>query len=303
MKCSLWVSLVVACSTNNASPMSDGAAVSDGDATSLDAAPDTVADSGVRSVNSPGTSALLDQMKQNDAKNYETSVSAGVKFLPTKDGMSFYAYWLPSDFDTTKNGFVVSLHGHGSFVSSDFVAWQNDLASRKYGFIALQWWFGRDQTPADYYLPSEIYPELQRELAEQKVVTGKLLLHGFSRGAAQTYALTAMDKASPSPLFRMTIANAAGVFSTYEPNAEVEAGKYGALPYTGTSWVLFCGGKDPEPDQSGCPAMEKSRTWIEKYGGKIELFINDPTASHGGFQTNSANSAKALDVYRSLTGF
>ncbi len=292
------VSLVAACSTNPKINAGDGAT----DA-ATDAASSETGDSGTRYINSPGTDALIAQMKKDDAAKYQASVDAGMKFVPTSDGKSFYGYWLPAGFDATKNGFVVSLHGHGVFVSTDFGAWQQDLATRKYGYIGLQWWFGKDQTSADYYLPTEIYPELQRALTDQKVVGGKLLLHGFSRGATQTYALTAMDKASASPLFRLTIANSGGETVDYSPNAEIEAGKYGSQPFHGTSWVLFCGGKDDNPDVSGCPAMEKSRTWIEKYGGKIELFINDPTAEHGGFHLNPANATQALDVYDSLTGF
>ena len=252
-----------------------------------------------RDLNSPGTDALLAQMMADDAAHYQAAVAAGVKFFPTSDGESFYAYWEPPGFDPANDGVVLSLHGHGAFVSSGFSAWQPFVTPRRYAWVALQWWFGRDQTINDYYLPIEIYPAFQIALAEQHLRTTDLLFEGFSRGSANSYGVAAIDNAQVSPMFALAIANSGGMIPDFPPNADIIAGAFGAQPYAGQHWVLFCGGLDPDPDQSGCPGMANSEIWLESYGGIVDLFIQDPTAGHGGFHLNG-NADRALDVYDAL---
>nr|MDQ4040671.1 hypothetical protein [Actinomycetota bacterium] len=65
--------------------------------------------------------------------------------------------------------------------------------------------------------------------------------------------------------------------------------------------VLFCGGRDPDPRLTGCPIMRRTRTLIRRRGGRIERFVVDPRASHGGFHENPANQRVALDVFDRLT--
>jgi hypothetical protein len=61
--------------------------------------------------------------------------------------------------------------------------------------------------------------------------------------------------------------------------------------------VLFCGGRDPDPNLTGCPVMRRTRSKIVARGGKIARFIVDPRSSHGGFYENVANTRAALDLF------
>jgi hypothetical protein len=269
-----------------------------GDASQNDA---TAADAVTpRDLNSPGTDALLEQMMIDDPVHYQNAVDSGVQFFPTSDGESFYAYWVPPGFDASSSGFVVTLHGHGTFVSSDFTAWQSALEEHQYGYIGLQWWFGVEEETDDYYFPSESYPQFRTALSDRGIPGGKILFEGFSRGSTNTYVVTAIDNSGAAPLFLLTIANAGGEMDDYPPNAEINSGVFGEQPFSGTNWVLYCGELDRNPQRDGCPAMSNTRSWLEGYGAVIDLFIQDPTGGHGGFQQNPDNTNAALEVYDEL---
>lgn len=272
-----------------------------GDTTAADAtattAPDAAPPIDGRALASPGTAALMELMRQRDQLHYDQAVAAGVRFVPTADGASFYAAWTPPGFDPATDGTIVTLHGHGSWASSSFAAWRPFLTARRHAIVALQWWFGGGETNADYYLPAELYPTLRRALAEQGTAPGRSLFEGFSRGAANSYAVEAMDRADTAPAFLMAVANAGSARLDFPPNQEIVAGRYGSTPFRGAHWALFCGGLDPEPELSGCPAMERTRTWLESLGGAVERLIADPTTGHGGFHLNPANANLALDLY------
>jgi hypothetical protein len=67
-------------------------------------------------------------------------------------------------------------------------------------------------------------------------------------------------------------------------------------PFGGSKWVMYCGANDPSPDQSGCPAMQRSRDWVKQHGGTVVQLIEDPTGGHDGFHQNPANVELALDL-------
>ncbi len=55
-------------------------------------------------------------------------------------------------------------------------------------------------------------------------------------------------------------------------------------------------GKDEHPARDGCEGMNNTRQWLERFNGKVDLFIQDPDAPHGGFHRNPKNIDAALDV-------
>lgn len=298
------------CAPAASSPDSATSDALQGDAGSEDAhvdpdAPGSAADAAMRERNSPGTDALLDRLRGASPMNgraYDEALAAGVTFTPTSDGDSFVATWRPDGFDPATGGIVVALHGHDGFVALGFDAWEPFLRAHGLAFLGLQWWFGGGETTADYYLPHEIYPLLLEALDAQEIPPGRALFEGFSRGSANSYAVVAMDRASGSPRFALAIANAGGAVLDYPPTAEIVDGRYGASPFAGTRWVLYCGALDPEPEMSGCPAMRRTETWMLGLGASIEVFLEDPTGRHGGFHQNPENAEAALGIYETLLG-
>ena len=211
----------------------------------------------------------------------------------TRDGRSFALVWRPPG---PPAGWIVTLHGSGSWAHDEIALWQPFARKRQLGIIALQWWFGGGQQMADYYAPPEMRRELEGLMAAAGARPEHTLLHGFSRGAANLYALVAMDSRTPRPLFRNVVANSGGMSADFPMNREIEHGRFGASPYAGTRWWLYCGGGDPNPERDGCPAMRRSQQWLWDKGARADL-SEDSGGDHGGFHRRGQNVEGALDWF------
>ncbi|MCX7949905.1 MAG: hypothetical protein N2509_07310 [Treponemataceae bacterium] len=240
---------------------------------------------------------LFRRAKEANPERYRFAVNKGARFVPTPDGRSFYVLWTPKDFPKAPvRPMIITLHGHASWAFDEFFLWQPYAEERGYGIIALQWWFGGGEATRDYYSPYGMYPIFEQALRDQGIAPGMVLLHGYSRGSANSYALTALDR-QHGRFIGLTISNAGGMAQDFPPNVDIFRGRFGAAPFKGVHWVMYCGGKDPHPHRDGCEAMERARALVTRYGATVDLFINDPTGEHGGFHRRPANVNQALDVF------
>jgi hypothetical protein len=239
------------------------------------------------------TTSLLAQANTANATRYQFATTQGAEVQATSDNKAFTIWWKPSGW-TTSNGVIVTLHGHGSYAFDEFYLWQPYAAAKGYAILALQWWFGGGEATSDYYTPQDMYPILANLLKTKGVSAGTTLLHGYSRGSANSYAVAALDAQSGNRYFHMVLSNAGGAASGYPPNQQIAAGSYGSQPFAGYQWMMYCGEQDPDPTINGCPAMTAARDWVVKYGANFKLLIDDPTGDHGGFMTNSSNVNTAL---------
>lgn len=243
---------------------------------------------------------LLAQARAATPQRYQFALDRGAKILATPDGRSFSVLWYPTQSQSgSKPPMIVTLHGHGSWAFDEFSLWQPYAAARGYGILALQWWFGGGDRTEDYYTPYETYPIIQCLLRTENIQPGKILMHGFSRGSAVIYALTALDRAN-GKFFLLTVANAGPVAQDYPPNIEIARGAFGATPFGGTHWVMFCGNHDPKPELDECLNMNRTRDWVKQYGGTVDLFIEDPLSGHGGFHRTPSHVNAALDLFARL---
>jgi hypothetical protein len=238
------------------------------------------------------STSLLNQAKSANATRYQYALSSSAEVKSTSDNKAFTIWWQPSAM--TPTGVIVTLHGHASYATDDFFLWHPYAKTRGYAVLALQWWFGGGETAADYYSPAEMYPIIAAILKEKGVNPGTVLFTGYSRGSANSYAVAALDTAAGNRYFHMVLSNSGGAVSSFAPNQQIAAGTYGALPFSGVSWVMYCGEKDPDPTINGCTAMTAARDWVVKYGATFNLLIDDPSGGHEGFMTNSSNVNMAL---------
>jgi len=238
------------------------------------------------------SASLLNQAQAANPTRYQFALNNNAEIRNTSDGKAFTIWWQPAA--TTPAGIIVTLHGHGSYATDEFYLWQSYAQNKGYAILALQWWFGGGETVADYYLPQEMYPIIASLLKEKGVKPGAVLLHGYSRGAANSYAVTALDAASGYRFITMTLSNAGGAAADFPPNQQIAAGTYGARPFTGIQWIMYCGANDPDPAINGCPAMNAAKNWVTGYGATFKLLIEDANGGHGGFMTNSTNVNTAL---------
>lgn len=240
--------------------------------------------------------ALLERARQQPNRRHAQAERLGAQIVRSRDGRSFGLVWRPA---TAPAGWIVTLHGSRSWAHDELVIWQPLAASRQLGIIALQWWFGGGERTEDYYTPPELRRELEALMAQAGARRDNVVLHGFSRASANLYALVAMDRNLPAPLFTQVIANAGGMSAGYPPNREIET--RGGTPFSGTHWWLYCGGNDANPDRDGCPAMARSRDWLTRLGGMAELH-EDADGDHGGFHRRVANAEAALDWFLKRPG-
>ena len=217
------------------------------------------------------------------------AIRLGAREYRTQDGRSHALVWQPQG---GIEGWIVTLHGSEGQATDEIVLWQPAAAKRRLGIIALQWWLGGDS----YYALPDIRREVEVLMARTGATRDRTLLHGFSRGAANLYALVAMDGRQARPLFRHVLANAGGMSADYPPNRAAGEGRFGAAPYRGTDWWLYCGDRDPHPDRDGCPAMRRTQAWLEQRGARTMLRA-DPSGDHGGFHRNVDNIDAALDWF------
>jgi hypothetical protein len=122
-----------------------------------------------------------------------------------------------------------------------------------------------------------------------------VILHGFSRGSTNTYAVVAWDRAATVPMLRGVISNAGGFQADYPPNARIVAVGFGTQPFKDLPWLLVCSDQDPRPDYDGCPAMKKTQTWLELQGADPSLM--EVKGMHGAFQNAHAAMEKAVGLF------
>lgn len=238
------------------------------------------------------STSLLAQAKAANAVRYQFALTNNAEITSTSDNKAFTVWWQPNG--GTPTGVIVTLHGHGSYATDEFYLWQPYAQVRGYAILALQWWFGGGETSADYYLPQEMYPLLAGVLKAKGVKPGTVLFHGYSRGSANSYGVVAQDTFSGNRFIHLALSNAGGAASDFPPNQQIASGVWGASPFSGIQWVMYCSKLDPDPSINGCPAMTAAKDWVSRYGATFKLLIEDPAGGHGGFMTNSTNVNTAL---------
>ena len=85
-----------------------------------------------------------------------------------------------------------------------------------------------------------------------------------------------------------------------------ESGGYGGptgagAGLSGTRWDIYCAGRDPWPNLSGCPSMRRAEADLEASGATVTRFMVDRPAHHGGFLKNPKDVELVLgDFARAL---
>ncbi len=271
---------------------------------------DTTTDEEIVDTETTDTTNVQDQLealqifadaKASSQERYDFAIEKNVNIVPTNDNKSFYLHWMP---DTSEQDppatLIVTLHGSESYAFDSFNVWHPFLQDRNYGILSLQWWIDSQNVDnGGYYSPQELYPIISNILQELNYQPRSVIFHGFSRGSANSYIVTALDSENYN-YFAMIISNAGGAAENFQPNIDIENGMFGAMPFQDIPWVLYGGAMDPNPDRDGIPAMIRTETWIEALGADVKLFIQDENRGHGGFHTNPDNANMALDVYEDI---
>ena len=224
----------------------------------------------------------------------------GADVSPTPDDRSFYLVWLPEGAVTFRPPVIVALHDRGETAVDVVEAWRPYAAERGYGLVAVQWTAGPGASDEAVYSSENLAMVLWPILRGYDVIPGTALLYGRGAGAAHAYLLAALDRQTADPLFKLVVADAGGIRPESPVYQDISSGRYGQIILAGTRWVLFCGGRDPAPERDGCPAMRRTRDWLQTYGGRIDRLIEDPASGHDGFRRSPAHVNTVLDLFDRL---
>lgn len=216
------------------------------------------------------------------------------EILPTSDGQSFLVVWKATKAPTR---WIVSLHGTHGFATDDLAIWYPHIKDREVGLLCVQWWLGQGDATNAYSTPSQIYHEIDLALQKLGVQAGRAMLHGFSRGAANSYAVVALDAGRGRHYFSLAVASSGGVAVDYPPTKAILNGEYGRGPLKGTRWITSAGGRDPHPDRDGIEGMRRTADWLREQGATVVDKIEDPDEGHGALQRNAKNASRVLDLF------
>lgn len=214
--------------------------------------------------------------------------------LPTSDGQSFLVVWKATK---QPKRWIVSLHGTQGFATDDLAIWYPHLKDRDVGLVCMQWWLGASDVPKAYYTPEQIYHEIDLALQKLGVQSGSAMLHGFSRGSANSYAVVAQDAGRGKHYFSLAVASSGGVALDYPPTRAILDGGYGKRPLEGTRWITAAGARDPHPDRDGIPGMKRTADWLKEQGAVVVDSIEDPNEGHGALKRNPKNAQRVLDLF------
>jgi len=215
--------------------------------------------------------------------------------LPTSDGQSFIVVWKASE--KAPKRWIVSLHGTHGFATDDLAIWYPHLKDRDVGVVCVQWWIGADDSTKSYYAPLQIYREIDIALQKLGIQPGTVMLHGFSRGSANSYAIAAIDAGRGKHYFSLDVASSGGVGLDYPPTRALLAGAFGDHPLQGTRWITVAGARDSNPDRDGVPGMKRTAAWLREQRATVIESIEDPNEGHGALQRNANNARHVLDLF------
>lgn len=232
--------------------------------------------------------------KAQSGKWFADAAKLKPDIMPTSDGQSFLAVWKAT---RKPKHWIVSLHGSNGFATDDLAVWYPHLKDRDVGVMCVQWWLDSGDKITSYYTPEQIYREIDNALQKLGVEPGTAMLHGFSRGSANSFAVMALDAGRGRRFFSLAVASSGGVGLDYPPTRAILDGTYGKSPLKGTRWVTSAGGRDPHPDRSGIPGMRRAAAWLKEQGAIVLDAIEDPDQGHGALVLNAKNAQRVLDLF------
>jgi hypothetical protein len=158
-----------------------------------------------------GDAANLYRQAQDSGRFFADAARLKPEIRATSDGKSYVLIWKGS---ASPKRWIASLHGAGrparGFATDDLVVWHPHIKDRSVGLVCLQWWLGAGDGLRDFYTPDQIYRELDRLLESLGAKNGDVMLHGFSRGSANSYTVAALDAGRGKKYFSPLATSATG---------------------------------------------------------------------------------------------
>lgn len=251
---------------------------------------------------------------QGHTSAYQTVITQnGGKVVNLQADTSFFVLWVPANYATLKDKrAMLCIHGTAG---TGYDEVRDELANAKangFALVAIQWAYFTAPTER-YFSEDKVYRLIDTALKHMKakygVETNKTAYRGFSRGGLISYEVAYLDRAKGTNYFALTLALSGGQSPSFTPGKydrtafmdKLERGEYGAKPFLGASFFLYCGLKDEQWDTLQAKYMRHTDSTVRKYGANVARLVIDPDGKHAGFQASAGYQASALQYFFALT--
>lgn len=227
------------------------------------------------------------------------AAGGGLKTVGTK----YYAAVFPSNFGSSRRQVLIGLHGTGGAPETDWSTdWQTELTTRGWGYLGLKY---VDDGSGSYDDPPTMYANIKTMVDDVKAScdlgSTTFYLVGFSRGSAESFSLSYLDR-HDRKLFAATGHNS-GAWPDGTPMPPTLVGfasRNETNAYAGARFWMYCGEKDFAHGYSMCTEMANAKAFVEQYGGKVDQLYRDPNGTHGGLNKNSDAMAQLFSFFNGL---
>lgn len=211
----------------------------------------------------------------------------------------YIATWIPSGWvDATSRVVVVALHGTDGYPEADWTDWHAYFGDRGWGMLAVSY-----LDAGVYDSATATYERVIASIEDMRSACGAdvtIHLMGFSRGSAQTFPGSMLDRMADGPITGV-IANAGAWPPSGPMPPELVAVDGVATSMNGVQMWGWCGGSDNSHGYPMCDEMTNALAWVRSHGGHAEDLYSSPGLGHGDFKTDTTAVGAALDWLETLT--
>ncbi|MBK8170448.1 MAG: hypothetical protein IPK60_08895 [Sandaracinaceae bacterium] len=211
----------------------------------------------------------------------------------------YIATWVPTGWvDASSRVVVVALHGTDGYPEADWTDWHGYFEERGWGVLAVSY-----LDAGVYDSATATYERVIASIDDMNSACGAditIHLMGFSRGSAQTFPGSLLDRMADGPITGV-IANAGAWPPAGPMPPELVAVDGVATSMTGVQMWGWCGTGDDTHGHPMCDEMTNALAWVRAHGGHAEDLYSSVGLGHGDFKTDAVAVNAALDWLETLT--
>lgn len=204
----------------------------------------------------------------------------------------YIATWIPQGWEANeKRILMVALHGTGGYPEAEWNGWHSFLEPKGWGFIGVSYLSGDAYDDA-----TTTWKRVRAALSDMNQACGtKLTVHlsGFSRGSAQTFPVTMLDRKDNGPINGSISHSGAWVIGgPLVP--ELQAVDGDAASMRGVRIWGWAGTADHTHGTAMTDEMTNALDWVKAHGGTTAPLYISQGLDHGDFLKDPAAVAAAL---------
>jgi len=238
-------------------------------------------------------------------RDYRKMMDAGARVVNLESLNTFFLIWVPQGYSEMEDRRVmVVMHGSARTAYDEAETELEKAQEHGYAIVAVQWWGAR---PSRHLKAAGVHEVIDIALRYTEFKYGseldKVALEGYSRGSIISYEVTFWDRYEGTDYFALTISNQGGLTNYINTGFldKLQSGEYGAEPFEGARFFMYCGMEDEAFGIEVCYRMQETKDIIEGYGATVERFIQDPEGLHTGYHRSDEYHEEAIQTFIALT--